>query len=56
MRFIVCWGAVGSVGEMVHGGEWWGVVGIALGGLVATIFSTNDSIFGGVMSKINRDK
>jgi hypothetical protein len=28
---------------------------IALGKFVATFFSTNDSIFGGVMSKTNRD-
>ena len=31
-------------------------VAIALGMFVATIFSTNDSILGGAMSKINRDK
>ena len=29
---------------------------LALAKFVATILSTNDSIFGGVMSKINRDK
>ena len=30
--------------------------GLALGMFVATIFSTNGSILGGAMSKINRDK
>ena len=29
---------------------------VALGEFVATIFATNSSILGGVMSKINRDK
>ena len=29
---------------------------VALGDFVATIFSTNDSIFGGDLSEINRDK